>query len=125
MSTIPADLRYASTHEWARLENDGTVSVGITNHAQEALGDIVFLELPALDSVLTATQPVGVVESVKAASDIHAPISGTVIAVNEGLTEEPEGVNTHPYESWFYRLQPSNPDELQHLLDADGYQAIC
>ena len=125
MSTIPADLRYASTHEWARLENDGTVSVGITDHAQEALGDIVFLELPALDSVLTATQPVGVVESVKAASDIHAPISGTVIAVNEGLTEAPEGVNTHPYESWFYRLQPSNPDDLQQLLDADGYQAIC
>ncbi len=125
MSTIPADLRYASTHEWARLENDGTVSVGITDHAQEALGDIVFLELPALDSVLTATQPVGVVESVKAASDIHAPISGTVIAVNEGLTEAPEGVNTHPYESWFYRLQPSNPDEVQQLLDADGYQAIC
>ena len=125
MSTIPADLRYASTHEWARLENDGTVSVGITDHAQEALGDIVFLELPALDCVLTATQPVGVVESVKAASDIHAPISGTVIAVNEGLTEAPEGVNTHPYESWFYRLQPSNPDEVQQLLDADGYQAIC
>ena len=125
MSTIPADLRYASTHEWARLENDGTVSVGITDHAQEALGDIVFLELPALDSVLTATQPVGVVESVKAASDIHAPISGTVIAVNEGLTEAPEGVNTHPYESWFYRLQPSNPGDLQQLLDADGYQAIC
>ena len=125
MSTIPANLRYASTHEWARLENDGTVSVGITDHAQEALGDIVFLELPALDSVLTATQPVGVVESVKAASDIHAPISGTVIAVNEGLTEAPEGVNTHPYESWFYRLQPSNPDEVQQLLDADGYQAIC
>ena len=125
MSTIPANLRYASTHEWARLENDGTVSVGITDHAQEALGDIVFLELPALDSVLTATQPVGVVESVKAASDIHAPISGTVIAVNEGLTEAPEGVNTHAYESWFYRLQPSNPDEVQQLLDADGYQAIC
>ena len=125
MSTIPADLRYASTHEWARLENDGTDSVGITDHAQEALGDIVFLELPTLASKLTATQPVGVVESVKAASDIHAPISGTVIAVNEGLTEAPEGVNTHPYESWFYRLQPSNPDDLQQLLDADGYQAIC
>ena len=97
----------------------------MTDPAQEALGDIVFLELPALDSVLTATQPVGVVESVKAASDIHAPISGTVIAVNEGLTDAPEGVNTHPYESWFYRLQPSNPDEVQQLLDADGYQAIC
>ena len=125
MSTIPADLRYASTHEWARLETDGTVSVGITDHAQEALGDIVFLELPALDSTLTAAQAVGVVESVKAASDIHAPISGTVIAVNEGLTEVPEGVNTHPYQRWFYRLQPSNPDELQQLLDADAYQAIC
>lgn len=125
MSTIDADLRYANTHEWARLESDGTVSVGITDHAQEALGDVVYIELPALDSTLTAAQPVGVVESVKAASDIHAPISGTVIAVNEGLTEAPESVNTHPYQSWFYRIQPSNPDELQQLLDADGYQAIC
>lgn len=125
MSTIPADLRYASTHEWARLEADGSVTVGITDHAQEALGDIVFLELPALNSMLTAAQPVGVVESVKAASDIHAPINGTVIAVNDDLTDVPEGVNTHPYQSWFYRLQPSNPDDLQHLLDADSYQALC
>ncbi len=125
MSTTPADLRYANTHEWARLETDGTVTVGITDHAQEALGDVVFLELPELDSTLTAGQPVGVVESVKAASDIHAPISGTVIALNEGLIEAPEGVNTHPYQSWFYRLQPNNPDELQQLLDADGYQAVC
>ncbi len=125
MSTIPADLRYASTHEWAHLESDGTVTVGITDHAQEALGDVVFIELPALNSTLTAGAAIGVVESVKAASDIHAPISGTVIAVNEGLTEAPEGVNTHPYQSWFYRLQPSNLDELQQLLDADGYQAVC
>ncbi|QEY60131.1 glycine cleavage system protein GcvH [Pseudomonas sp. C27(2019)] len=125
MSTIPADLRYASTHEWARLETDGTVTVGITDHAQEALGDVVFIELPALNSALTAGQAVGVVESVKAASDIHAPISGTVIALNEGLVEAPEGVNTHPYQSWFYRLQPSNPEQLQQLLDADGYQAVC
>lgn len=125
MSTIPADLRYASTHEWARLETDGSVTVGITDRAQEALGDVVFLELPALDSTLTAGQAVGVVESVKAASDIHAPISGTVIAVNEGLLEAPEGVNTHPYQSWFYRLQPSNPEQLQQLLDAQGYQAVC
>ncbi len=100
MSTIEAGLHYAETHEWARLESDGTVSVGITDHAQEALGHVVYLELPALNSTLTAKQPVGVVESVKAASDIHAPISGTVIAVNEGLTEAPEGVNTHPYQSW-------------------------
>lgn len=125
MSTIPAELRYANTHEWARLESDGTVSVGITDHAQEALGDVVYIELPALNSTLTAGQPVGVVESVKAASDIHAPISGTVIAINEGLTEAPEGVNTHPYPSWFYRLQPSNPAELEQLLDAEGYRAIC
>lgn len=125
MSTIPADLRYASTHEWAHLENDGTVTVGITDHAQEALGDVVFLELPAQNSTVTAGQAVGVVESVKAASDIHAPISGTVIAVNEGLIDAPEGVNTHPYQSWFYRLQPSNIDELEQLLDAAGYQAIC
>ena len=125
MSTIPADLRYASTHEWAHLESDGTVTVGITDHAQEALGDVVFIELPALNSTLTAGAAIGVVESVKAASDIHAPISGTVIAVNEGLTEAPEGVNTHPYQSGFYRLQPSNLDELQQLLDADGYQAVC
>lgn len=125
MSTIPADLRYASTHEWARLETDGTVTVGITDHAQEALGDVVFLELPALDSTLTAGQPIGVVESVKAASDIHAPISGTVIALNEGLLEAPEGINTHPYQSWFYRLQPSSPEQLHQLLDADGYQAVC
>ena len=125
MSTIEAGLHYAETHEWARLESDGTISVGITDHAQEALGDVVYLELPALNSTLTAKQPVGVVESVKAASDIHAPISGTVIAVNEGLTEAPESVNTHPYQSWFYRIQPSNLDELQQLLDADGYQAIC
>lgn len=125
MSTIPADLRYASTHEWARLEDDGTVSVGITDHAQEALGDIVYMELPELNSTLTAGQPVGVVESVKAASDIHAPISGTVIAVNEGLTDAPEDANSHPYQSWFYRVQPNNLDDLQQLLDADGYQAIC
>lgn len=125
MSTTPADLRYASTHEWALLEEDGTVSVGITDHAQEALGDIVYLELPDLNSSLTAGQPIGVVESVKAASDIHAPISGTVIAVNEGLTDAPEGVNSHPYQSWFYRLQPNNPEDLQQLLDADGYQAVC
>lgn len=125
MSTIPADLRYASTHEWARLEKDGTVTVGITDHAQEALGDIVYLELPELNTAITAEQPVGVVESVKAASDFHAPLSGTVIAVNEGLTDAPEGINSHPYQSWFYRIQPNNPDDFQQLLDAEGYQAVC
>lgn len=125
MSTVPADLRYAGTHEWARLETDGTVTVGITDHAQEALGDIVYLELPELNTSITAKQPVGVVESVKAASDFHAPISGTVVAVNEGLTDAPEGINSHPYQSWFYRIQPNNPEDFQQLLDAEGYQAVC
>ena len=120
----PSELKYASTHEWVRIEGDLVVT-GISDHAQDALGDLVYVEAPDLDSHITAGEQAGVVESVKAASDIHAPISGTVIAVNEGLTEAPEGVNTHPYQSWFYRIQPSNLDELQQLLDADGYQAIC
>ena len=125
MSTTPADLRYASTHEWARLEADGIITVGITDHAQQALGDIVYLELPQPNSQLSAGQIAGVVESVKAASDYHAPVSGKVIEVNEGLTDAPEGINTHPYQSWFYRLQPANPAELEQLLDADAYNKNC
>lgn len=125
MSTTPADLHYASTHEWARLEADGIITVGITDHAQQALGDIVYLELPQLNSQLSAGQIAGVVESVKAASDYHAPVSGKVIEVNEGLTDAPEGINTHPYQSWFYRLQPANPAELEQLLDADAYNKNC
>lgn len=125
MSTTPADLRYASTHEWARLEADGIITVGITDHAQQALGDIVYLELPQLNSQLSVGRIAGVVESVKAASDYHAPVSGKVIEVNEGLTDAPEGINTHPYQSWFYRLQPANPAELEQLLDADAYNKNC
>ncbi|MDM7858687.1 glycine cleavage system protein GcvH [Thiopseudomonas acetoxidans] len=125
MSTTPADLRYASTHEWARLEADGIITVGITDHAQQALGDIVYLELPQPNSQLSAGQIAGVVESVKAASDYHAPVSGKVTEVNEGLTDAPEGINSHPYQSWFYRLQPDNPAELEQLLDADAYNASC
>lgn len=125
MSTTPEDLHYAATHEWLRLESDGTVTLGITDHAQEALGDIVYLELPAEGAQLTAGQVAGVVESVKAASDYHAPVSGTVIQVNEGLTDAPEGINTHPYQSWFYRMQPANPAEIEQLLDAAGYARQC
>lgn len=123
MSNIPEDLRYATSHEWARLESDGSITVGITDHAQEALGDVVYLELPTLGSQLQAGQQAGVVESVKAASDIYAPVSGEVIAVNEGLIDAPEGINTHPYQSWFYKLQPTNASELAALLTAEGYQA--
>ena len=125
MSTLPEELRYAATHEWLRLETDGTVTLGITDHAQEALGDIVYLELPTEGAQLSAGQVAGVVESVKAASDYHAPISGTVIQVNEGLTDAPEGINTHPYQSWFYRMQPAKPAEIEQLLDAAGYLKQC
>jgi glycine cleavage system H protein len=123
MSTIPAELRYASSHEWARLESDGTITVGITDHAQEALGDVVFIELPEVGKTLAAGQEAGVVESVKAASDIYAPVSGEVIAVNEALTEAPEQVNADAYTSWFFKLKPSDTAELDKLMDADSYQA--
>lgn len=123
MNNTPDHLRYATSHEWALLNADGTVSVGITDHAQEALGDIVYLELPALNSRLERGQQAGIVESVKAASDIYAPIGGTVIEVNDTLTEAPEGINSHPYDSWFYKLQPADVKELEQLLDAAGYQA--
>lgn len=125
MSNIPADLRYAASHEWARLEADGSVTVGISDHAQEALGDVVFVELPQVGAELAAGQEAGVVESVKAASDIYAPISGTVLAVNEALTDSPEQVNSEPYASWFFKLQPSDASELNKLLDAAGYAAAC
>ncbi|WP_019341920.1 glycine cleavage system protein GcvH [Stutzerimonas stutzeri] len=125
MSDIPSDLRYAASHEWARLEADGSVSVGISDHAQEALGDVVYVELPEVGQQLTAGQQAGVVESVKAASDIYAPISGEVVAINEQLTDSPEGVNSEPYGSWFFRLQPSDASQLENLLDAEGYKAAC
>ncbi|MCF7201222.1 glycine cleavage system protein GcvH [Pseudomonas oligotrophica] len=125
MSNIPSDLRYASSHEWARLEADGSVSVGISDHAQEALGDVVFVELPEVGRSLSAGQEAGVVESVKAASDIYAPVSGEVIAINEALTDAPEQVNGDPYGSWFFRLQPSDPAELEKLLDAAAYESAC
>ncbi|HHK3151395.1 TPA: glycine cleavage system protein GcvH [Pseudomonas aeruginosa] len=124
MSNIPAELRYAQSHEWARLEADGSVTVGISDHAQEALGDVVFIELPELGKTLAAGQEAGVVESVKAASDIYSPIGGEVIAINEALADDtPEDVNNDPYASWFFKLKPSNPAELDKLLDAAGYQA--
>ena len=126
MSNIPAELRYAATHEWARLEEDGTVTVGITDHAQGALGDVVFVELPELDIDVQAGTEAGVVESVKAASDIYAPVSGTVIAVNEALEESPEIINEDPYGSgWFFKLRPTDTAELDELLDAEGYGEVA
>jgi len=123
MSNIPAELRFAESHEWARLEADGTVTVGISDHAQDALGDVVFVELAEVGKVFAAGDAAGVVESVKAASDIYSPVAGEVIAVNETLADSPEALNETPYEAWIFKLKPSDSAELEKLLDAAGYQA--
>ena len=125
MSDLPAELKYASSHEWARLDSDGTVVVGITDHAQEALGDIVYIELPEKGAAVDAGAEVAVVESVKAASDIYAPVTGEVVEINPVLEDEPETVNSNPYaDGWLFRVKVASSDELEDMLDADGYQAI-
>lgn len=123
MSDISSQLRFAASHEWARLEADGSISVGISNHAQEALGDVVYVELPEVGRTFAAQEQTGVVESVKAASDIYAPVAGSVVAVNEALADSPELINEAPYEAWIYRLQPVSADALAELMDADAYSA--
>ena len=126
MSNIPADLKYMDSHEWVRVEADGTVTIGITDFAQEQLGDVVFVELPEVDMEVEIGQEIAVVESVKAASDIYAPLSGKVIAVNEQLVDAPELTNEDSYgKAWFFKMELSNPDELDNLLDAEGYKAAC
>jgi glycine cleavage system H protein len=119
--SIPADLKYTESHEWVRTEADGTLTVGITDHAQEALGDIVFVELPAAGKAVAAGDAIAVIESVKAASDIYAPVSGEVVAANDALTASPDQVNGAPYESWLFKIKPSSNDGLEKLLDAEGY----
>ncbi len=122
MSNIPSELKYTSSHEWARLEEDGSVTIGITDHAQGLLGDVVFIELPEVDTEIEAGAEAGVVESVKAASDIYVPLSGTIIAVNENLMEKPEIVNSDPYgEGWMFCIQPLDEEDLNELMDADDY----
>lgn len=126
MSDTPSELKYASSHEWARLEEDGTVTVGITDHAQQALGDVVYVELPEPGQVLTAGSEAGVVESVKAASDIYSPVSGEVLEINEALVDAPETVNEDAYQQgWFYKLQPADVGELSELMDAEAYAAMA
>lgn len=123
MSNVPSDLKYISSHEWVREEDDGTVTIGITDHAQELLGDVVYVELPDVDSEVALEDEIAVVESVKAASDIYAPLSGTIIAINEDLEDAPETVNSSPYDDgWMFKMQPSEPSELEGLLDAETYQ---
>ncbi|SCK05514.1 glycine cleavage system protein GcvH [Vogesella sp. LIG4] len=124
MSNIPAELKYVSSHEWLRLEADGTVSIGITEHAQELLGDIVFVELPAVGSQLGEGEQAGVVESVKAASDIYAPIAGEVLEVNSDLEAAPDLANSDPYgAAWFFKIKPANAADLDRLMDAAAYAA--
>jgi glycine cleavage system H protein len=123
MSELPGDLQYTNDHEWLRREHDGTVTIGITDHAQSALGDLVYVELPEVDQEVDSGGDMAVVESVKAASDVYAPISGTVVAVNEGLSDDPEVINSDPYgDGWIVKLQPG--DDQGELLTPKAYQAL-
>lgn len=122
MST-PTELKFAPSHEWVRIEADGTLTVGISDHAQEALGDIVFLEFPKIGRVVKAEEAVAVVESVKAASDIYAPVAGEIVAVNDALADTPEAVNGEPYSSWMFKIKPVNADDANKLLSAAEYDA--
>ncbi|BFM18597.1 glycine cleavage system protein GcvH [Maricurvus nonylphenolicus] len=122
MSELRSELKYLSSHEWARVEEDGTVTIGITDHAQDSLGDVVYVENPEVGATVNAGEEAGVVESVKAASDIYSPVSGEVIAVNEALEDAPETVNESPYDDgWFFKVKPSDLTELDNALDSDGY----
>jgi glycine cleavage system H protein len=125
MTKTPQELKYTPTHEWVRMEPDGTAAVGITDFAQEALGDIVFVEFPKVGASVKAGETVGVVESVKAASDIYAPLSGKVVAVNDKIPDHWEAINKDPFAAWLYKLKPSDPAELQTLLDAAKYAAAA
>jgi glycine cleavage system H protein len=122
---VPSDLKYTASHEWIRSESDGTLAIGITDHAQEALGDLVFIELPAVGRKVKAGEACAVVESVKAASDIYAPVSGEITAANEQVVASPETVNVDAYGHWLYKLRPENPADVASLLDAAAYTAIA
>jgi glycine cleavage system H protein len=117
----PNDLKYTQSHEWIRREADGTITVGITDHAQEALGDLVFIELPAAGRKLAAGEACAVVESVKAASDIYAPVAGEVTGANDAVTQTPEVINADAYANWLFRMKPANAGDVDKLLDAAGY----
>ena len=123
MSNIPAELKYIASHEWLRLEDDGTITVGITDHAQDLLGDVVFVELPDVGDIIAVDDEISVVESVKAASDVFAPISGEVVAINEALEDDPEIINSDTYgEGWLFRMKHDNMEDYVALLTADEYE---
>ena len=126
MKNIPGDLKFLSSHEWARVESDATITIGISDHAQDLLGDIVFVELPEVGQTLDAETDAAIVESVKAASDIYSPLSGEVIEVNSLLEDQPEIINSSPYEDgWFFKLTPSDMSELDNLLSPEDYSEVC
>lgn len=122
--SIPADLKYTPSHEWVRVEADGTLTVGITHHAQELLGDMVFVESPATGRALAKGEECAVVESVKAASDVYAPVAGEVVAANGEVESSPESVNQDAYAAWLFKLKPANPADVDALLDAAAYQKL-
>jgi glycine cleavage system H protein len=125
MSNIPVELKYAKSHEWARVNDDGSVTVGISDTAQDQLGDMVFVEVPEVGQTVTAAEACAVVESVKAASDVYAPVSGEIVEVNEELADSPETVNNDAYgEGWIFRMEPAAAAELEALMDADAYAAF-
>lgn len=125
MSNVPSDLKYSEDHEWVRVEADGTATVGITDHAQKTLGDIVFVEMPEVGKKFEAGEPIGVVESVKAASEIFTPVGGAIIAFNEDVSESPEMVNDDPYgDAWIYKIKMSNKADLDKLLSPDAYAKL-
>ena len=122
MST-PTDLRYTASHEWVRVEADGTLTIGITDHAQEALGDVVFLELPDAGRSVAKEEAIAVIESVKAASDIYAPVAGEILEANQAALDAPESVNADAYAAWLFKIKPANAADVDGLLDAAGYEA--
>ena len=125
MSQIPGELKFLKSHEWVRIESDGRATVGISDHAQGLLGDLVYVELPAVGDTVTAGNPVAVVESVKAASDVYSPVSGTVVAVNDALSDKPETINEDAYgQGWLFVVELADKAELDALLDADAYAAV-
>ena len=125
MSNVPANLKYATSHEWMLLNADGSVTVGITDHAQEALGDLVFVELPEVGAHYDAEKEIAVVESVKAAADVYAPIAGTVTEVNQAAADAPESVNQDAYSAWLFKMTPDNVADLDKMLDAAAYQGVA
>lgn len=122
-TNLPSNLKYTASHEWVKTETDGSIKIGVTHHAQELLGDMVFVETPMVGRKLKAREECAVVESVKAAADVYAPVSGTVVAVNSKLDSSPEDINTDPYGSWIFQMMPDEASDVTALMDAAAYQA--